>query len=98
MNFAYLSALIFSLSGLAALDIRYRLVIGRNPRAAARVLPIGVGIFLLWDAAGILSGIFFPGASWFDTGWMLAPGLPVEELGFLTLLCYLTLLIWEYRK
>ena len=98
MMYAYLAGLLLSLAGLAAIDARYRLVFWRRPRAAAVTLAIGVGGFLVWDLAGIMLGIFFPGSSPYDTGWLVAPGLPLEELGFLSLLCYVTLILWEYRR
>ena len=53
-------------------------------------LVIGVGFFLVWDAAGIGLGIFFRGDPSLLVGVQLAPELPLEELFFLTLLCYLT--------
>jgi len=55
------------------------------------VLVVGVLFFLAWDLCGIGLGIFFRGETLFMTGLLLAPELPVEELFFLTLLCYLTM-------
>ena len=45
----------------------------------------------LWDLAGIGLGIFFRGEPGLLTGVQLAPELPLEELFFLALLCYLTM-------
>jgi hypothetical protein len=47
--------------------------------------------FLAWDLAGIGLGIFFRGETSFMTGVQLAPELPIEELFFLVLLCYLSM-------
>lgn len=91
VSLLYLGALLFSLAGMVLLDLRHRLFFGRDPRRAAVVLVVGVAFFLLWDLAGIASGIFLHGASTYATGWMLAPQLPVEELVFLIFLCYLTM-------
>jgi lycopene cyclase domain-containing protein len=58
---------------------------------AAIVLVVGVGFFLVWDLAGIGLGVFFPGNATIVTGVLLAPGLPLEEVVFLALLCYSTM-------
>lgn len=94
-HFAYLGALLFSLGGLAYLDKRYKLVFWQNFEAAARVLVIGVLFFVFWDLQGITNGIFFEGSTQYLTGIRLAPELPLEEIFFLTLLCYTPLLAWE---
>jgi lycopene cyclase domain-containing protein len=54
-------------------------------------LPAGVLFFLIWDLAGIGLGIFFRGPSPLVTGILVAPEVPLEEIFFLTLLCYLTM-------
>ncbi len=92
MALAYLTALAVSLTGMVVLDARFRLFFWRDAGRAAIVLPAGVLFFLLWDLAGIGLGIFFRGSgSELMTGLLLAPELPVEEVLFLTLLCYLTM-------
>jgi lycopene cyclase domain-containing protein len=87
----YLLALAVALTGMVVLDRRFRLFFWAAPRRAAIVLIIGVAFFLVWDLAGIGLGIFFRGETAFMTGLQLAPELPLEELFFLTLLCYLTM-------
>lgn len=95
-HFAYLAALSISLLGLGLLDWRFRVALFAEPRRALLTLAIGVGFFLLWDAAGIGLGIFFRGDGPYMTGVVLAPEIPLEELVFLTLLVYQTLLLWRY--
>jgi lycopene cyclase domain-containing protein len=73
------------------LDRRFSLFFWRDARRAAVVLASGVVFFLVWDLFGIGLGIFFRGETEFMTGLQLAPELPVEELFFLILLCYLTM-------
>jgi lycopene cyclase domain-containing protein len=97
-HFAYLGALALSLLGLGLLDWRYRVALFDETRRTLTTLAIGVGFFLLWDAAGIGLGIFFRGEGPFMTGILLAPELPLEELFFLTLLVYQTLLLWRYLE
>lgn len=91
MSFLYLIGLLIGLTGMVVLDLRYGLFFRRSPLRAAIVLIVGVAFFLAWDVAGIGLGIFFRGAPALLTGVQLAPELPLEELFFLTLLCYLTM-------
>lgn len=91
MSFLYLIGLVVALIGMVVLDLRFRLFFGRAPVRAAIVLVLGVAFFLAWDAAGIGLGIFFRGDPSLLVGVQLAPELPLEELFFLTLLCYLTM-------
>ena len=100
MSFIYLAALLFSLAGLATLDFRFKLAFAKNPRAAAVAIAIPYLIFVIWDALGISLGIFFKGQSKFLSGIMLAKDFPLEELFFLGLLCYSTLIIttWFTRS
>ena len=91
MSFLYLGGLLFALLGMVVLDLRFRLFFGRAPLRAAIVLVLGVAFFLGWDAAGVGLGIFFRGDLALLTGVQLAPEIPVEELFFLVLLCYLTM-------
>ena len=89
MSVLYLLALLVSLTGMVVLDRRFRLFFWREPRVAAVVLITGVLFFLAWDLAGISAGIFYRGETSFMTGLQVAPELPVEEIFFLTFLCYL---------
>lgn len=91
MSLAYLGALLISIVGMLVLDLRFRLFFARDARRAAIVLAAGVAFFLAWDLAGIGLGVFFRGETPFMSGLQLAPELPVEEVGFLTLLCWLTM-------
>lgn len=91
LNFAHLAALLFSMTGMVILDAREKLFFFKSPWRAAVVTVTGVAFFLLWDIAGIVHGIFLHGASDYDTGILLGPEMPVEEVVFLTFLCYLTM-------
>ena len=104
MGVLYLVALAIALTGMVMLDRRFGLFFWRAPRTAAIVLVVGVAFFLVWDLFGIGLGIFFRGETSFMTGLQIAPELPVEEVFFLTLLCYLTmnlygaLELWRARR
>jgi lycopene cyclase domain-containing protein len=71
--------------------VRYRLFFAVAPVRAAIVMIAGVVFFLVWDLAGIEAGVFFRGNPDLLTGIQFAPELPLEELFFLALLCYVTM-------
>jgi len=96
MGILYLLALLIALSGMVLLDRRLGLFFWVSWRRALAVLLIGVAFFVVWDLAGIGLGIFFRGETSFMTGLQVAPELPVEELFFLTLLCYLTMNLYGF--
>jgi len=91
MTFAYLGALLFSLTGMVLLDRRFRLSFWRRPVVSAASMATAVVFLLIWDLAGVSNGIFFRGESSWMTGVQVAPEVPLEELFFLTLLSYVTL-------
>lgn len=91
--FGYGAAILVSGGCMALLDARFRLVLWRDPRRSLVVLAVGIAFFLLWDVAAIASGFYHRGDSPAMTGLLLAPELPVEELLFITFLCYITLVL-----
>lgn len=95
MGLVYSACLLVSIGCMVLLDRRFVLFFWRDARRAAVVMATGVVFFLLWDAAGIGLGIFFRGDSPFMLGVLLAPHLPVEEVLFLTLLCYVTMVAYR---
>jgi lycopene cyclase domain-containing protein len=92
VSLIYLASLLFSIAGLAALDYRHRLAIAKSKKNIWLIL-IPVVFFLTWDLAGISAGIFFRGDATHLTGILLAHELPLEELFFLILLSYSSLLL-----
>lgn len=95
MSFLYLAALLVSLTGMVLLDRRHSLFFWVDSRRATIVLTTGVLFFLVWDLTGISNGVFFRGEGPWMTGIQLAPELPVEEVFFLTLLCYMTMNVFS---
>jgi lycopene cyclase domain-containing protein len=55
---------------------------------------VAVVFFLAWDVVGIATGVFFRGSGPWMTGVLLGPELPLEELFFLMLLSYSTLITY----
>lgn len=98
MAFLYLAALLVALTGMVMLDRRFRLFFWRAPRRAVVVLLVGVAFFIVWDLAGVGLGIFFRGETAFMTGVQVAPEVPLEEVFFLTLLCYLTMNVYSFAE
>jgi len=97
MSVVYLGLLLAAIGCMVLLDVRFRLVFrapGVSPLRAAIVLVAGLVFFLAWDLAGIALGIFFRADNPVSTGIVLAPELPLEEVVFLTFLCYLTLVLY----
>lgn len=93
MTFAYLTALTLSLVGLGLIDRRHRLALfAGEVRRTLITVAVGVGFFLYWDVVGIAQGVFFRGAGPYQTGVVIGEELPLEEVFFLTLLCYVLLL------
>lgn len=90
----YLSALVVSIAGLATLDWRYRVALFDQPRRTLITVAGAVVVFLLWDLAGVILGIFFRGDAPYMTGVLVGPEIPLEEVFFLILLSYQTLLLF----
>ncbi|MFI6424274.1 lycopene cyclase domain-containing protein [Promicromonospora sp. NPDC050880] len=93
MSLAYLVALLVSAAGVLAVDRRFGLFLWRDPLRAAAVLVLGTAFFLAWDLTGIALGVFLHGPGPYQTGILLAPQLPLEELVFLAFLCELTMVL-----
>ncbi|BDU11585.1 hypothetical protein AINA4_15060 [Aurantimicrobium sp. INA4] len=95
MGFLYLAALLVSITGMILLDRRHTLFFWQDARRATVVLATGLVFFLSWDLVGIDAGVFFRGEGPWMTGILLAPELPLEEVFFLTLLCYMTMNVFS---
>jgi len=93
-NFFYLIALLFSICGLFILDWRYKLAFWIDRTRAAKVISVTMLVFIIWDIIGIRLGIFFHGGSNYTLPIRLLPEFPIEEIFFLFLLCYVTLLLY----
>lgn len=98
MRYLYLASLLVSLSGLTYLDYRHRLAWFWNRRVTAGCLLATLAFFLTWDASGILLDVFHTNPRRVSGLYALTPDLPLEEFLFLTLLGYLTLLLWRWRQ
>ena len=90
----YMVALLVSLAGLTAIDLRHRLALAVSTSRTLITLGLSVAFFLIWDAFGVALGVFFRGQSQLLTGIVIAPEIPLEEVFFLILLSYSALLLY----
>jgi lycopene cyclase domain-containing protein len=91
----YLLTLVGSLAGMVLLDRRHSLVFFKHFQASTLAIALGVAFFAIADLVGIFLGVFFRGDSPYLSGLVIAPEFPVEELLFLTLLCYCILAVYS---
>ena len=94
MQWAYLIRLIVAIFCMGLIDRRYKLALWHDRRRTIATLSVAVSIFIVWDILGIGLKIFFHGGSNYSLPFTLLPEFPVEELFFLILLCYTTLIIY----
>ena len=97
MSGLYLLSIVVSLLGMAIIDYRYKLALFKHNSRAIKILAIATSIFIVWDIAGILSGIFFIGSGDLLVGIRVGE-FPIEELFFLALLNYFSLLLYLLIK
>ena len=92
MSFGYLAALLTSLAGLTLLDARFKLAFFKQPLRSLAAFTVPYLFFVTWDLTGIEGGIFFRGQSLHLVGVNVFHEFPIEELFFLAVLCYTTLI------
>jgi lycopene cyclase domain-containing protein len=97
VSFMYLGFLLLSLFCLGLIDHRHKLAFWYDHRRTLKVFVLAITLFLVWDIIGISAGIFFSGGSPYASEIFLLPELPLEELFFLGLLVYTTLLVWRWQ-
>lgn len=95
MHFAYLGCLLTVIGLLVLTDFRLKLAFFYDWQRTAKTLATALGFFLVWDILGVALKIFFPGDSPYTLRIMLLPRVPLEELFFLFLFTYLTLILWR---
>ncbi|CAM3567296.1 lycopene cyclase domain-containing protein [Isoptericola cucumis] len=94
MRWLYLACLLLSSAGMVAMDRRWKLFLFARPRRGLVTLACGVAFFLLVDVAAIVLGFYGRGAGASLSGLEVLPHLPVEEVVFVTFLCYLTMVLF----
>ena len=95
MQWFYLIGLLIGIFGLLLCDYRWKLAFWRDGKRTAFTLIVAVLVFVLWDFFGIYVGVFFHGGSQYSLPFRLAPEFPIEEIVFLFLLTYSTLIVYH---
>lgn len=95
IEFTYLASLLFGIGGMAVIDWRYKLAYWHDRRRTVLTILASIIVFIVWDLLGIALGIFFHGGSSLTLPVRLVPEFPIEELFFLLLLCYTTLVTYQ---
>ncbi|MFV9425608.1 lycopene cyclase domain-containing protein [Microbacterium sp. S1037] len=90
----YLGAILFSLAGMIAIDVKFSLALRVAPIRTIAAVLVATVFFLAWDAVGIATGVFVKGESPLFVGVELAPHLPLEEVFFLVFLSYLAVVMY----
>lgn len=96
MQWLYLICLIIATGCLVLIDRKWKLAFFYDVRRTAVTLGMAIWLFAVWDIFGITAGIFFHGGSAFTLPFRIIPEFPIEELFFLFLLTYITLLIYRF--
>lgn len=97
MSGLYFMALIISILGMTVIDKRFKLAYFYKPKQTVRILLIAVGVFIIWDVFGIVLDIFFIGSERYLLGLKIGQ-FPIEEILFLILLNYCSLLTYILFK
>ena len=98
MQWLYLLFLIATIICLGLCDYRWKLAFFYKPKRSLLTIIVCMVILIIWDAAGIMLGIFFSGQSDFTLSYRLAPEFPIEEVFFLFVLSYVTLLFYRFLE
>lgn len=94
-QYFYISILLFSLCGICLADWQYKLAFWYDWRSSAKSIGFVIALLLLFDIAGIQQQIFSTNQSYVVGIYIMTPNLPIEELLFLFLLCYVTLILYR---
>lgn len=95
LHFAYLLALVGALVCLTLVDKHWKVAWYKAPQQTKRTIIAGVLFFVIWDIAGITLHIFYTGSTQFLSGVFLGLHFPIEEILFLILLMYTTVLTYQ---
>jgi lycopene cyclase domain-containing protein len=95
VQWLYLIGLLVGIGGLLTVDHRWKLAFWRDAKRTSLTVIVAVLIFNVWDFFGIFLGIFYHGGSPYSLPFRLAPEFPIEEIVFLFLLSYCTLILYH---
>lgn len=87
-------ALLVSIFCMGLIDYRHNYAWFKDRTRTIKTVGLSVLVFVAWDIAGIVAGIFSDGDGKYRSGLQLGPHFPIEEILFLILLSYTSLIIW----
>jgi len=96
MQWLYLVGLLVAIGCLVLVDFKFKLAFFHDLKRTASTLLIAIWLFIAWDIFGIRLGIFFHGGSDYTLPFRIVPEFPIEELFFLFLLTYVSLLVYRF--
>lgn len=94
-QYTYIIGLLTVIGLLLLADFRFKLAFYFDRNRTIKTLATAVGFFLIWDILGVTLGIFFPGDSRYTMHINILPLIRLEEIFFLSGICYLTLILWR---
>jgi len=94
-HYFYLVSLIVVILCLGLIDRKYKLAFFYNLKLTIKTLLSAYLLFWLWDNEGIAFKIFYKGESRYSLNTVLYKNFPIEELFFLFVLVYSTLIVWR---
>jgi lycopene cyclase domain-containing protein len=97
MSGSYALALVVSLAGLLFIDYRFKLAFFFDRARTTKIMLICMLVFIVWDVLGIIGDIFFIGQNSVLLGVQIGE-FPIEELLFLALLNYSSLICYRFIK
>ncbi len=97
-QYSYLLALIVAISGMTAIDRAYKLAFWYRAKRTVFTIATSMISFVVLDLILIHQGVFMAGDSQYFMSFRLLPEFPVEELFFLFLLSYTTLVIYRFGE
>ncbi len=95
--YTYLSLLIISLIGLLSFDYKKKFVIFTKNGISLRDIFFASSLFLIIDIIGVINNIFYSNPKYI-IGVNVFPGVPIEEIFFLLLFSYFSLIVWRFFK
>lgn len=98
MQWLYFASLLATIGCLVLVDWRYKAALFSDVWRTTITIGVTMSLFIIWDLLGIHLDIFFSGNSAFALPFMIVPNFPVEELLFVFVLSYVTLLIYLGAK
>ncbi len=94
-HYFYIFVLVFSIAGLLLADWRLRLAFWYDKIASTKAVGYTILLLLIFDVAGVINKIFSTNQDYVVRLNIISPNIPIEEVVFLFMLCYVTLILYQ---